>query len=127
MRYDDMIKAVRDEAGVGDDEHAQKVLHATVAVLGERLSGNESGNLRDQLPAQLQMALPTTGAGESFGAQQFVERVRSHEGLGCSDEMVLDHTRAALRVIFSTEVAGSEKADVAAQLPQDLRALLGAA
>jgi uncharacterized protein (DUF2267 family) len=127
MRYDEMIKAVREEGGIAADEHAEKVLRATTAVLGERLSGNEPGNLRDQLPAQLRTELPTTGPGRPFDAQQFLERVAEREGLGCSDEMVLDHVRAVLRVIFSAESAAGEKSDVAAQLPQDLRALLGAA
>ena len=88
---------------------------------------NAPGNVRAQLPAQLQTELPTTGAGEPLDAQQFIERVAEREALGCSDELVLDHTRAALRVIFSAEAAGSERDNVAAQLPQDLRALLGAA
>lgn len=125
MRYDEMLARVREELGLPDQEHADKAIRATVQVLGERLSGQEPANLRDQLPAELATELPTTGDGQSFDADEFIRRVGEREGLGCSQDQLRQHAQTALTVVLGS-VSGEERDDVLAQLPQDVRALAGA-
>jgi uncharacterized protein (DUF2267 family) len=98
---------------------------ATVAVLGERLAGQEPAHLAAQLPPDPARQLPTTGSGESFDADEFVRRVGEKEGMGCTQDAVREHARAVLSLVLGRSVVGGERADVAAQLPQDLRALMG--
>lgn len=125
MRYDEMVANLHEELRLPDQQHAEKALRATVAVLGERLAGQEPADLRAELPQELQQELPTTGDGQPFDADEFVRRVREKEGMGCSQDQVREHTRAVLSLILARHVAGGERDDVAAQLPQDLRSLMG--
>jgi uncharacterized protein (DUF2267 family) len=125
VRYDEMVSAIRDEVQLPDREHADKALRADVAVLGERLSGQEPFHLRPHLPPELQQELPTNGGGQSFDADEFVRRVGEREALGCSQDEGREHTRAVLSLVLGPRVAGTERGDVAAQLPRDLRSLMG--
>lgn len=125
MTYDQMVDDVRNRLGLPDDGHAERALRATVSVLGARLAGQEPAHLRAHLPEELQRELPTTGEGEPFDADEFVRRVAEQEGLGCSQDQVREHARAALSVVFSPSAAAEERDDVADQLPKDLRALMG--
>lgn len=125
MEYDQMVADIRGELGLPDAAHADKALRATVAVLGERLAGQQPAHLAAHLPQELARELPTTGPGMPFDADAFVRRVRQKEGLGCSQDEVREHARAVLSMVLGPSLAGSERDDVAAQLPQDVRALMG--
>jgi uncharacterized protein (DUF2267 family) len=58
---------------------------------------------------------PTSSSGASGSAR----------GWGCTQDEVREHTRAVLTLVLGGGIAGGERDDVAAQLPQDLRALMG--
>jgi uncharacterized protein (DUF2267 family) len=75
MEYEEFIDGVADRAALPPDE-AETLTHATLQVLGERLSAGEAEDLRAQLPKQLKVDLvsPREEA-EAFDADEFAQRV----------------------------------------------------
>jgi len=75
MQYDDFISSVQARSGRPRDE-SETLVHATLRVLAERLNADEANDLRAQLPGPLQGDLiPPEPEAQSFGSDEFVERV----------------------------------------------------
>ena len=67
------------ERGLTDDARARRVLHATLAVLGERLVEDEAQALARVLPDELAKIVATTGYDSDFTADELFDRVRRRE------------------------------------------------
>jgi uncharacterized protein (DUF2267 family) len=63
-------------AGIPERHLAERVVRATVAVLGERLTVEEAGALRPTLPGELGRILERSEYDSDFAAADFYERVR---------------------------------------------------
>lgn len=116
MKAHEFVSAVQESAGIPDHEHAEQAVRATLAVLGQRLS-TEAQDLAAQLPPELAEAMPTDGAVERFGLEEFYARVAEREGRGCSPQEARRHARAVLAGL--REAVGPEYCHVLDQLPGD--------
>ena len=76
------------ERGLTDDVNARAVLHATLAVLGDRPVEDEARALAEVLPDELAMLVATSGYDSDFGDDELFERVsrRAHERSGRARE-----------------------------------------
>ena len=122
MQYDEFIESVAQGAGISRDE-AERVTAATLQTLAERIAGGEAEDLAAQLPGELRSHL--TGAGEEaerFDVDVFVARVA--ERSGTDPDQALAHLGAVFATLREAVTTG-ELDDIAAQLPDGLRDLLG--
>ena len=120
MKYDEFIESVRRRTGL-PREAAEKLTHATLQVLAERISGGEARDLAAQLPMPLQDALlPASEEAEGFSFKEFVRRTaeRAATDAGVA-EIAVDAMLATLR----DAVTPGEFDDVLSQLPQDFKRL----
>ena len=116
MKEHEIASAVRGKAALEDDEHATAATRATLSVLGERLSGAESGGLSPALAE----ALPVADEGATFGVEEFYRRVAQVEDRGCTPDGAREHARAVVAALKSG-VSSGEFDDLTAQLPEDYR------
>lgn len=123
MQTAEMLSAVRDTAGLADQEQARDAVRATLTVLGQRLSGGETHDLASQLPDELASALPEQGAGERFGVEDFYRRVAEVETLGASEQDGRRHARAVMAAL-KAGLTGGEFDQIATQLSPDYDDLL---
>jgi uncharacterized protein (DUF2267 family) len=123
VKYPEFIKKVAEQADVSKDE-AEALVAATLRTLGERITGGEADDLAAQLPEELKPYLTKSEEGaKSFGVDEFIRRVAERAG---TDP---DRALAAQGAIWATvreTVTSGELDDIAAQLPDDLKGLVGA-
>ncbi|OAA23342.1 hypothetical protein UG55_103839 [Frankia sp. EI5c] len=134
MNQDELVSAVRGASRIDTVEHTEAAVRATLAVLGERLSGGETKDLASQLPPVFARVLPPTGRGERFGIEEFYRRVAEREGTeregteqegrGCDQAHARQHARAVVAALKAS-ISPGEFEDVAGQLPNDYADLLG--
>jgi uncharacterized protein (DUF2267 family) len=122
MKGDEFIVEVRNLAGLGNNEEAEKATRATLETLRERLAGDEPSNLAAQLPPEIASYVEGSGSQDSFGVDEFYSRVAQKEGLG-QDEAAR-HARAVATVL-QTAVSGGELDDVRSQLGNEYKELFG--
>lgn len=118
MKEHEIVAAVRQNARLGDSEHATAATRATLSVLGQRLAGHEPRDLAAQLPPAVAEALPATGGGETFGVEEFYRRVAATEGRGCTHDGAREHARAVIAAV-KAGISEDEFADLMSQLPGD--------
>lgn len=70
------------ERGLTDEARARCVLHATLAVLGERLVEDEARALAEVLPAELAKLVGMDGYDSDFTADELFDRVARREHAG---------------------------------------------
>jgi uncharacterized protein (DUF2267 family) len=93
MEEQKIAAAVSGTAGMTDREHASSATRATVAVLRQRVAGDDA----------------------SFGVEEFYRRVADEEGRGCTPDGAREHARA---VVAELKARG-QLDDLAAELPDD--------
>jgi uncharacterized protein (DUF2267 family) len=118
MDFDKLVKEIQVAGEFADRDHALSATEAVLSVLGERLAGNEPGQLAAQLPPELAVALPGQGSGDAFGIEEFDRRVAEREGRGCSPLEAHRHSAAVLTTVLRSVTPG-ERDDVVAQLPAE--------
>lgn len=123
MKDDEFFSAVRTTSGIDDVDHCKDAVRATLAVLGQRVSGGQTHNLAAQLPGTVGSYLPPEGAGESFSVQEFYDRVANAEDRGCSAQQARRHARAVAAAIKAAVEPG-EFDNLTAQLPAEYEDLL---
>jgi uncharacterized protein (DUF2267 family) len=124
VQYDEFIDSVASRAGLPRDE-AEALVHATLRVLSERISGGEAEDLRAQLPKQLKVDLiPPQEEAQSFDADEFARRVSERTGIDEAD------TGAAVVAVLATlgeAVTSGEFEDVLSQLGREFAELVESA
>jgi uncharacterized protein (DUF2267 family) len=122
VQHDEFIRSVAQGAGI-PWEDAERVTAATLQTLAERITGGEAEDLAAQLPQELKPHL--TGVmeeAEPFGVDIFVARVADRAGTDT------DQAFAHVGAVFATlreAVTSGELDDIASQLPDGLRDLVG--
>jgi uncharacterized protein (DUF2267 family) len=124
MDQGEFVSAVQRTAGVHTPDEAEAAVHATLRVLGERISGGETKDLAAQLPGAFARDLPARGAGERFSVEEFYRRVAEYEPGDRSPQDGRRHARAVVAALKAS-VTGGEFDDVAGQLPREYEDLLG--
>ena len=119
LQYDEFIDRIRQRAGLGTPEEAQRVSQAALTVLGEYLAGREALDLAAQLPQGIAEILRQQPPDRSmvFSFADFVQRVCEEEGLE-KFEYALAHARVVMGVLEEA-VSGGEMEDVRRQLPSE--------
>ena len=125
MKYDEFIESVRRRTGL-PREAAEKLTHATLQVLAERISGGEAEDLQAQLPKDLKedLAVPKEEPAQSFGAAEFTRRVAEQAGV---DETAAQIGAAAVLATIGDAVTPGEFDDVLSQLGREFAALIDTA
>jgi uncharacterized protein (DUF2267 family) len=123
VKYDEFISKVAREADISR-EAAQDLTAATLRTLAERITRGEAEDLAAQLPSELQgyLTKPQEPA-ERFDLEEFIRRVS--ERTGRDPDEVLVHMGAVFATLREAVTSG-ELEDIRAQLPEDLRGLIGA-
>jgi uncharacterized protein (DUF2267 family) len=123
MAYDDLISAVRDNAGLDDAAHAERGLDLTLEELGRHLSQGAAQELATELPDRAAAAVRRHAAGQAQGGsgEDLAAAVAERMVVGDLAE-AQNIVQGALRAVATT-VDRTTAANVAAQLPQDLRTL----
>ena len=117
MEHYEFLSQVRQLAGLASIEDADRAVFATLETLRERVTGGEAGNLAAQLPREIGNYLRKSEvAGESFGLDEFYQRVSRREGVPMPQAS--EHAEAVLLVLQQAVTPGLiEK--VKAQLPDE--------
>ena len=122
MDYATFTRTTAQRAGV-PEEAAERIEHATLRTLADRISGGEAQDLAAQLPGPLKDDLsPPREDAEAFGVDEFVRRVAERGDVGP------DEARTGAVAVLTTvreAVTPGEFDDVLSQLPQEYRELVG--
>ena len=122
MDYETFTRTAAERAGLPVDT-AERVAHATLRTLADRISGGEAQDLAAQLPKPLQDDLrQTREEAEAFDVDEFVRRVAQR---GHVDPEEARTGAAAVLVTVREAVTEGEFDDVLSQLPQEYRELVG--
>lgn len=116
MKFDEFLGHVQHRARLASSGEALRATQAVLEVLAQRLAGGEAEDLAAQLPSEFKDYLRQPNHGESFGLDEFFERVQAREGVDLPESV--HHVRAVISVLKDAVSAG-EIADVRAQLPSE--------
>jgi uncharacterized protein (DUF2267 family) len=113
VKYDRMVKAVEERAGLGDWAESERTLRVVVQALSDRLLGGESDDLLAQLPEPLKSEITVTPLADPMNPQEFVDRVA--RDLGLPEEEARDRVRAVFSTLHEAVTEG-EWEEVVGQL-----------
>lgn len=120
MNQAQLISAVSKSTGLSNVQ-AERAIHATLTVLGERLAGGRTKDLALRLPARFADDLPQEGTGERFSVREFYKRVAYETR--CTPAQARLSARA-VTVALKNSVTGREFNDISEQLSKDFDDLL---
>lgn len=124
MEFVRFIEKVESRIESPDPGEAELAVTATFETLGERISGGEASDIAAQLPEELKGPLQAaTGDPESFGLENFFERVAGK--IGVSKNKATEQASAVMAVLGQAITSG-ELRDVRSQLPREFHPLLQA-
>ena len=122
MDYATFTRTTAERAGL-PEETAERIEHAPLQTLADRITGGEAQDLAAQLPRPLQDDLrPPRKEAEAFDVDEFVRRVAERGDVGP------DEARSGAAAVLTTvreAVTPGEFDDVLSQLPQEYRELVG--
>jgi uncharacterized protein (DUF2267 family) len=122
MDYATFTRTTAERAGL-PEETAERIEHATLQTLVDRITGGEAQDLAAQLPRPLQDDLrPPRKEAEAFDVDEFVRRVAERGDVGP------DEARSEAATVLTTvreAVTPGEFDDVLSQLPKEYRELVG--
>lgn len=117
MRYDELCAAVRTRTDLTTANEASTAITGTIELLGQRLAGGEPANLAAQLPGEIQETLTRhTGPAETFGIDEFLQRLADYEGPGRTPEQARVHAQVVLDLLGQF-VSPGELDNIRSQLP----------
>jgi uncharacterized protein (DUF2267 family) len=121
MKYDQMVKAVEERAGLGDWAEAERSLRVVVQALADRLLGGEADDLLAQLPEPLKSEITVTPEADPMNPQEFVQRVAGD--LEAPEEVARDRIRAVFGTLHEAVTEG-EWEEVVGQLDKQYAELI---
>jgi uncharacterized protein (DUF2267 family) len=121
VKYDKMVKAVEERAGLGDWAEAERTLRVVVQALSDRLLGGEADDLLAQLPEPLKSEITVTPHADPMNPQEFLERVA--RDLGLPEEEARDRVRAVFPTLHDAVTEG-EWEEVVGQLDRKYSELI---
>ncbi|MCW2965294.1 MAG: hypothetical protein JWO17_2546 [Actinomycetia bacterium] len=121
MKYDRMVEAVEERAGLGDWAEAERTLRVVVQSLADRLLGDEADDLLAQLPEPLKSEIIVTPQADPMNPLEFVQRVAGD--LGVPEDEARERVRAAFMTLHEAVTEG-EWEDVVGQLDRTYAELI---
>lgn len=116
MEPSEFYTIVRQQADLESVEEAEDASKTVLRTLGERLSAGAVSDLTGYLPEELTAELETDSEPESFGPEEFLERVAERAGI--DEEFARRVTRATTDALAEA-APGNEYRDVRQQLPDE--------
>jgi uncharacterized protein (DUF2267 family) len=123
MSYDEFLRLVEVEGGLPEEE-ARQAIRATLATLGERLSGGEARDIAQQLPEETRALLLDGEDAQGFGVDEFLRRVAEREHVL---EPAAERHALAVFAALGRVVSRDELKDMASELGRRYGPLLEAA
>jgi uncharacterized protein (DUF2267 family) len=123
MKYDQMVKEVKDRTEIDDRAEAERTLLVVLQALADRLIGTEAEQLLAQLPEPLKSEVIVDEQPVPMTARDFVEWVASE--LEIKPEEAEERVRAVFDVLQEAVTPG-EFHDVLVQLPSGFAELVPA-
>jgi uncharacterized protein (DUF2267 family) len=122
MKYDEFTNTVQAVANMDSKQQAERAIKAALETLSERILGNESSHLADQLPEEIGTYLRGREGqmGERFSLEEFYRRVSDREGV--DGQTAATHTKAVFSAL-SAAVTTGEFEDMKSNLPADFKDL----
>jgi uncharacterized protein (DUF2267 family) len=123
VNYERFLSIVQREAGL-DTEAAEQAVQATLETLSERLFAGPARTLARLLPAEVERWITPRGARDVFGADEFLRRVATREGVP------VPAAEAHVPAVFyamSRALTAPEFETMAGELPRDYDRLLAEA
>ena len=123
MEYQEFVERVDSRITPKQTAAAELAIASTLSTLGERITGEEAGDLAAQLPEEMKGPLydGETEDAEEFSLDEFYERVARREDVSVED--ATEHVAAVMGVLKEA-VSGGEVEDVISQLPPEFEPLL---
>lgn len=118
MQYYEFIGLVKERGNFTSKVDAETAVRATLYTLGEHLGIGQAADLARELPHEVWDYILRRENAESFGLDEFIERIGRKEGI--APEVAVNHARAVLSV-FAEAVSPDELEDTIAQLPLDIQ------
>ena len=115
MKAAEFLKNVQTQGNLASKDQAMQATQATLSVLGQRLFGGERKDMFAQLPPEFQSFMQEAGASETFGLDDFFQRISQKEGVDLSEAE--EHARAVISVLCQSITKG-EIEDIRSQLPK---------
>jgi uncharacterized protein (DUF2267 family) len=122
VKYDDMIRTIAGRTGLVR-RRADEVLVATLTVLSEAISANETRDLLAQLPKSLRTRVPVSSTRLEMRPAEFVGRVAD-----LLVDVTMDQAETYVHAVFATLVEAvntGEMNDIAEELGPEFAPLLG--
>ena len=119
MEYSEFLGQVQNRLGLDSQQAAQQVTRVTLETLGARLDPGEADDLASQLPEEIGNHLTHSETAESFGWDEFVDRVVEGEELSPDDRADAAYHAQVVADLVAESVSVGELADVVAQLPDE--------
>jgi uncharacterized protein (DUF2267 family) len=123
VKYDEMIKEVKDRAGLEDRADAEWTTRVVLQGLCDRLTRDEAKDLLAQMPEPLKSLIVVSEAPVRITAREFVQWVASEL------ELTLEEATERVRAVFDVlqqAVTPGEFHDLVAQLPSGYAELIPA-
>lgn len=124
MNDKELVRAVREEAGLDSDDHAQRCLTATVAAIASRLTYGAAHDLTDYLPSSLRPAI--LNALEPMAGLRFRPVDDLYEELALKLRIApaeAVHRVQAVARVLAGALPAEQLHEVRGQLPKSLRGL----
>jgi uncharacterized protein (DUF2267 family) len=122
MDFQTFTRTAAERAGLPEPT-VERVEHATLRTLGDRISGGEAKDLAAQLPGPLKGDLETVPEqAEAFDVDEFIRRVAERGHVGSEEART---GAVAVLTTVREAVTPGELDDVLSQLPQEYRELVG--
>jgi uncharacterized protein (DUF2267 family) len=96
VKYDEMVKTVKERARLADREDAESTMWVAVQALSDRLIGGEADDLLAQLPEPLKSEILVVDEADPMDPQAFVQRVAREL------ELPEQEARERVRAVFGT-------------------------
>lgn len=119
MEYSEFLGQVQNRLELDSQQAAQKVTRVTLETLGARLDPGEAEDLGAQLPEEIGRHLAKSEEAESFGWQEFIDRVADGEDLSEDDRGDAAYHAQVVVALVAEAVSVGELDDVVSQLPPE--------
>lgn len=108
MQYEEFVGKVNERAGTAAPGDAEYAIQATLATLGEHLTGSEARDLAAKLPPELEAQLASgdyAETAEGFSSAKFYRRLAEREDASGTGS---EHARATVQAVLAvlSEAAG---------------------